>query len=617
MLKRKKNGGSIMEQTTQNRMHFHRIPGMFRTGGKKRTIIVCLVSILMVLFAVCALAAETDEQAQTPDAEAISTDVETTEALPSEQTALIRIEVLDGEAYDSEEADAETSGKSFAPRSATVTSLPSGMKTAIKNAILNCQKSVDVSAYKLPCTQEVGLLIDDYAKNGSPLFFNYYSDETTSGLSIYRTSASTDLTRIEFNYKYTESQYKTKLNQINAVVDSLLNGIRGNSSLGDVEKALLLHDRLALHCEYGGIAKNSSTIDGAFADRKATCGGYAKAYWHLLDQVGIQCKLVESKSMVHMWNIVTVNGKAYHVDVTYDDTASVRDVTGEVMHDNFLRSTNGIKKTGHNASDFSTAPSDTTYDGSFWQKSRTAFVLAGNKIYYIDSSNGALNRYSDKKTMRTVSASWPRLCSDGTNLYYNTNNSLVCYNVSDGTTATVKTFSGSGKYVIGLAYEDGYLIGEYTASASYSSSTKSTDGFRIKYPTTTEYTVSFSFVGPVGGQGNGIEAAVLDYAAFDEILIPSVLIIIRFFTSLIDEDPGAGISVVIGERLDRICSVVDECSEAGTASAILVCCRFRVEESHRPGIDIDTSDFIFHCVITLQSRFRRIMPHRQIRVNNS
>ena len=49
--------------------------------------------------------------------------------------------------------------------------------------------------------------------------------------------------------------------------------------------------------------------------------------------------------MNHIWNLIKIDGKWYHVDVTWDDP--IMDKPGRVKHDNFLRSDDGIKDTDH------------------------------------------------------------------------------------------------------------------------------------------------------------------------------------------------------------------------------------------------------------------------------
>ena len=445
-----------MAQTTRKHLHCKHL------HGTKKTAVIFLVGILLALLAVGTLAAA---------------------------------------------APAETGN---APRNAAA--IPEGLKTDIKNAIMACQEIIDVSKYNLPNTEEVLLLIDDYARNGSPLFFNYNGDWGVAG-------RGDPLTAIKITYKYTSSEFESMKIKIEAAADSLLAGIRGNDSLGDAEKALLIHDRFALHCEYNETSPNAATAYGALVERKAQCTGYAKGYWYLLDQAGIKSELVESTALDHMWNIVYINGKAYHADVTWDDPTE--DVTGRVLHDNFLLSSKALSG-NHKASDYNTAPSDTRYDNYFWKDSQTAFVLLGNNIYYINNANGTLNRYSDKQKLLTISTVWPdykkpgniytlklaRLCTDGKYLLYNTAKELICYNVATGATQTVHTFPSASKSVVGFTLEDGYLIGEYTADGDYVSSTKANDGFRIKYvqPGGSDSPVVPDNLGDVDGNGK-IESA--------------------------------------------------------------------------------------------------------------
>ena len=419
-----------MAKNTQKYLHCKHLSGM------KRTVIVILAGILLTLLAVGALAA----------------------------------------------ADPADTGN--APRNATA--LSESLKTDIKNAIMACQETIDISKYNLPYTDEVLLQIDDYARNGSPLFFNYNGDWGVAG-------KGDPLTAIKITYKYTSSEFESMKIKIEAAADSLLAGIRGNDSLGDEEKALLIHDRLALRCEYSETADNATSIYGALIGRKAQCKGYTMAYWYLLEQAGLKTEPVISDTLDHMWNIVYINGKPYHADVTWDDPDV--DVTGRVLHDNFLLSSKALSGS-HKASDYNTAPSDTRYDNYFWQKSRAAFVLLGGDIYYVDNVNGDIKKYSDKSTLLTVNAVWPnykesgktinfkliRLCTDGKDLFYNTEKELICYSVSGKTSKTVHTFTEPRKSVVGLTYENGWLIGEYTADGKqYSSDTKAKDGFRIEY----------------------------------------------------------------------------------------------------------------------------------------
>ena len=59
---------------------------------------------------------------------------------------------------------------------------------------------------------------------------------------------------------------------------------------------------------------------------KVICGGYSKAFKYLCDKAGIQCILINGDMIIgdgnpiaHLWNVVTLNGKNYIVDITNCD----------------------------------------------------------------------------------------------------------------------------------------------------------------------------------------------------------------------------------------------------------------------------------------------------------
>ena len=108
-------------------------------------------------------------------------------------------------------------------------------------------------------------------------------------------------------------------------------------SLGDrtmEEKALYLHDRLVRRCTYGetaGRETDAHTIVGAFLDSKCVCEGYAMAYKYLADQIGLRCMVVCGEGVhpdgtkgAHAWNMVMIDGKCRHVDVTFDQLLAGR-----------------------------------------------------------------------------------------------------------------------------------------------------------------------------------------------------------------------------------------------------------------------------------------------------
>ncbi len=98
------------------------------------------------------------------------------------------------------------------------------------------------------------------------------------------------------------------------------------------EMELYLHDCLAELCRYDVTAASAEyslfpeayTAYGALVEGRAVCEGYSRAMQLLLKKAEIECSLVTGKSAYsgesHMWNMVTINGSKYHLDVTWNDS---------------------------------------------------------------------------------------------------------------------------------------------------------------------------------------------------------------------------------------------------------------------------------------------------------
>lgn len=275
----------------------------------------------------------------------------------------------------------------------------------ILSGISVCDKEIDISSLHIPVSAYEAVL--DYVWYNMPEAFSIMS----MGASYTTDNVLLELIVIYRDFADTESEYNTCINEFRASAEGLLSGIKDNSELSDLEKALLLHDRLCLTTEYDFVTASEikHTAYGAFVKGKAVCQGYAMAYMYLLQQIGIKNYYCSSDALNHAWNIIYINNLPYHVDVTWDDIAwgsNGRGFEGRVYHNNFLRSTAGIRSTGHNAYDFDNSPTDTSFDSSFMQNSTTAFQLINNEIYYIDNAGQTLKRMSDKKTLCNLNAVW-------------------------------------------------------------------------------------------------------------------------------------------------------------------------------------------------------------------
>lgn len=332
------------------------------------------------------------------------------------------------------------------------------LEEAIYEGTYNCKRSIDISKFKIPYSYK-DFLIEYLFKE---MVLNFHFDY------INITYPDNIITELKPGYDYTSGEYQKMVADIEKAKDKILADIKGNDKLGEVEKALLIHDRLAMMCEYDfTFADISYSLYGALVNGRAVCEGYTKAYDYLLKEVGIESVYCSSQSLYHAWNIVFIDDVPYHVDVTWDDQHwgySGRGVVGAVSHYNFLRSSKGIYSTDHTANDYDTFPTDTRYDNCFWESSIAAFQLVDNEIYYIDNRNNELKRYCDKKTLCTIPEDWKmganraRLASGNGELYYSSADAVYSFDLK--TAASNKIFEPAiaGNDIYGFYYIDKYLV---------------------------------------------------------------------------------------------------------------------------------------------------------------
>lgn len=207
---------------------------------------------------------------------------------------------------------------------------------------LAAQRSeIDLSRYSLT-VEQVGEALATALNDYPELFyvessFQYYwnGQRVTRILPVYNSALTTQAAKAAF---------REAANKALAQVEP---------GMTDLEKALVLHDYLALNCRYdqyigmgvGSQGPHVFSAYGALVDQNAVCQGYALAYKYLLNQLEIQAVMVTSNQVNHAWNAVQIGGLWYYVDVTWDDL--VPDFAGKVLHENFLRSELGGFKTDH------------------------------------------------------------------------------------------------------------------------------------------------------------------------------------------------------------------------------------------------------------------------------
>lgn len=130
----------------------------------------------------------------------------------------------------------------------------------------------------------------------------------------------------EPTYSMTRDTYTAEMQAVEEQANALIANLDAGAS--DYEKELYVHDALAELADYEtSTAPGSSvyTTYGLLLEHKANCEGYSRGMQYLLKRLGVVSRVISGTGMSvngtenHMWNIVTVSGREYNVDVTWDD----------------------------------------------------------------------------------------------------------------------------------------------------------------------------------------------------------------------------------------------------------------------------------------------------------
>lgn len=179
-----------------------------------------------------------------------------------------------------------------------------------------------------------------------------------TGNISYITSTQGNSSSVEFAFDFLmpPNQVKSAQESIENAISALLSGVK--KTMSDFEKALYLHDSIVSSVEYNHAAYERSLLDdnyrhngqtayGCLVEGSAVCSGYAKGYQLLLQRVSIPCQYVTgvANGGSHAWNIITLDGDPYYVDITWDDPSPTADGSVRDTHEFFCITTEELLET--------------------------------------------------------------------------------------------------------------------------------------------------------------------------------------------------------------------------------------------------------------------------------
>lgn len=177
-------------------------------------------------------------------------------------------------------------------------------------------------------------------------------------------------------WMYGEDEAKRLRADLQRAMEEILSGIPPGAS--DYQKELCLHDYFVGHMQYrAGSPEDPASLHeahtaiGPLLRRTGVCDGFSRAMTLLLRKAGLPAIYLRGRSAFeqaagegHSWNCVWIEGKPYHLDVTWDTTLT--QPGGPVRYD-YLNLDDGAIALDHY--DFS-GPACTDRAGSYFMRRR-------------------------------------------------------------------------------------------------------------------------------------------------------------------------------------------------------------------------------------------------------
>ena len=224
---------------------------------------------------------------------------------------------INPEKYDTPETPETTSAESILvdyEKKWCYNLLSDNQKEAYKvlvKGILKCESKIDLLDCRISKT--------DYDKVFDAILADNPHIISTRGAGSVMPSGNY-LSYIKYTYNLSAAQCSQIMQNVEKNTASVI--AEAKTLKTDYERAKLFHDWIINRTDYiANEEKYTWRLDGPIVYAKSVCEGYSKAFSYLCQSVGIECVCISgiANGGGHMWNMVKIDGKWYHADVTWDD----------------------------------------------------------------------------------------------------------------------------------------------------------------------------------------------------------------------------------------------------------------------------------------------------------
>lgn len=296
----------------------------------------------------------------------------------------------------------------------------------------------DSLATEVKLYPDVKIHRDDIVSYFSTIFFEnpqyYYVVRSFSGM-IDSNGYMGLLTKLKYTVDSLDAVKETH-EKIDKAVKEILFNI--SPDMTDFEKVVAVHDYMVNNYVYDISDMEQSYL--VLLDKVGVCAAYAEAFQHVMKVIGIEGTIVKSESMGHMWNMVKIDGRWYHVDVTWDDLNP--DQFALMSHKHVLLSDKAIEALGHTDYNAPYSAISTIYNNAPWRDDGGNLVTVDGVMYRIEGNNivdeneniiyadldGGDGEWSMSSTTHVKNVIWAGLGEVNGMLYFNTDDGIYSYN---------------------------------------------------------------------------------------------------------------------------------------------------------------------------------------------
>ena len=264
------------------------------------------------------------------------------------------------------------------------------------------ETSINISRYHI--LQDDVPKIMEAAKEQNPM--GWAAHKYTSRYEWGYIPSTGETTTIRLLDDYSKEEIQQRYVQLRTKVDEIRQSVP--NGLAKDEIVLYIHDYIVYNTAYDIINLRNDSLPadvysayGSLINGVAVCQGYSEAMKLLLREYDIPVRIITSMQLNHAWNQVQLNGKWYHVDVTWDDPtmsnntmiSPSEDIYGVCRHQNFLIDDSRAKMTGHIEWDYGFEPCTSTDYMDSLQKVCSRVYYVNGKWYYLYNA-GNMNTYN-------------------------------------------------------------------------------------------------------------------------------------------------------------------------------------------------------------------------------